>query len=167
MHQRRKLHFYGQFTVSFMKVFLETAFRRNQPEARNMLTRAFDSDSNHKALIKTSGRNYNFPWNYRTFWFPVAEDKGEINRPWDEKAGLFMWSWRNGQMQRPAPLDRWNCTSVNRSSEMPCKFFRIGNFWRLLGSWAAIIKKQLSILNPIMAYAKYVVFHFVSMWSII
>lgn len=41
-----------------------------------MLTRAFNRDSNHKAIIKTTGRNYDFPLNYVVSWFPVSEDKG-------------------------------------------------------------------------------------------
>lgn len=55
-----------------------------------MLTRAFDRDSNHKAIIKTSGINYDFPQNYMISWFPVSEDKGEVNRSWEEEAGLFI-----------------------------------------------------------------------------
>lgn len=47
-------------------------------------------NSNHQDIIKTSGRNY-FPQNHMISWFPVSEDKGEVNRNWEEEAGLFIW----------------------------------------------------------------------------
>lgn len=43
-----------------------------------MLTRAFDRDSNRKAVIKARGRNYDFSQNDIISWFQVSEDKHEL-----------------------------------------------------------------------------------------